>query len=123
MAPIGNDAPIHIAVLAITEAAGKALTVTVTELDFIHPFELVSVTVYVVETTGDAVGLEEVEVKPDGTLTHEYVLPPTAVAPIDKEAPIQIAVFAITEAAGKVLTVTVTELDFTHPFELVSVRV
>ena len=71
VAPMDKDAPIQIAVLEITDAAGKALTVNVTELDFTHPFELVSVRVYVVETTGDAVGLETVDVKPDGTLTHE----------------------------------------------------
>ena len=35
----------HTVVLAITEADGSGLTVMVTELDFTHPFELVSVTV------------------------------------------------------------------------------
>ena len=43
--PIDLNDPLHIAEFEMTNAAGKALTVTVTELDFIHPFELVSVTV------------------------------------------------------------------------------
>ena len=42
-----------------------------TELDFIHPFELVSVTVYIVVVVGEAVGFEEVDVNPDGELTQE----------------------------------------------------
>ena len=40
---------------------------------------------------------------------HEYVLPPTAVAPILVEDPVQIAVLAPAEAAGNGFTVTVTE--------------
>ena len=35
----------------------------------------------------------------------------------------QTEVFAITEAEGSGLTVMVTELEFTHPFEFVSVTV
>ena len=68
---MGKDTPMHIAVLAITDAAGKALTVIETELDFTHPLELVSVSVNAVMTIGDAVGLEDVDAKPDGTLAHE----------------------------------------------------
>ena len=37
--------------------------------------------------------------------------------------PVQMAVLEMTEAAGKGLTVIVTEFDFTHPFEFVSVNV
>jgi hypothetical protein len=48
------------------------------------------------------------------------VLPLTAVAPIDIELPVQIAVFEITAAAGKAFTVITTELDFTHPLAFVS---
>ena len=54
---------------------------------------------------------------------HEYVLPLTEEAPIEAEAPVQIAVLDPAEAAGNEFTVTVTELDATHPLELVSVTV
>jgi hypothetical protein len=49
------------------------------------------------------------------------VLPDTAVAPIEIELPVQIAVLDIRAAAGKAFTVTVTELDFTQPYTLVSI--
>jgi len=39
------------------------------------------------------------------------------------EFPEHIAVFEITVATGKGLTVIVTEFDFTHPLEFVSVKV
>ena len=69
---MGKDAPMQIAVLAITEAAGKAFTVMVTELDFEHPVAvMVSVRVYVVLTKGVTLGFEDVDVKPEGALTHE----------------------------------------------------
>jgi hypothetical protein len=44
-------------------------------------------------------------------------------APMDMEEPEQRTVLAITVAEGSGLTVMVTELDFTHPLELVSVKV
>ena len=43
----------------------------ITEFDFEQPLELVSVSVYAVVTMGDAVGFDNVDVKPDGTLVHE----------------------------------------------------
>ena len=77
------ELPIHIAVLEMTDAPGSAFTVMVNEFDFTQPFELVSVTVYVVVVTGLADGLETVELKPTGELTHTYELPATADAPIE----------------------------------------
>ena len=54
---------------------------------------------------------------------HEYVLPLTELAPIEAEAPVQIAVLDPAEATGNEFTVTVTELEATQPLELVSVTV
>ena len=69
-------------------------------------------------------GFEEVDVNPDGLLVHEYVLPLTEVAPMAIDAPEQMAVLAIIEAAGKALTVTVTGFDFVQPVAvIVSARV
>ena len=52
------------------------------------------------------------------------MLPATEDAPIDIEEPVQIAVFAITVAEGRGLTVMVTELDLMHPVAvIVSVKV
>jgi hypothetical protein len=44
-------------------------------------------------------------------------------APIDIEVPEHTAVLETTDAEGTGLTVMITEFDFTHPFEFVSVRV
>ena len=75
-------------------------------------------------TVGLAEGLAEVEVNPAGELTHEYVLPATDAAPMDMLEPVQIAVLDITEAEGRGLTVTVTELDLLQPVAvIVSVKV
>jgi hypothetical protein len=52
-------------------ATGKEFTVTVTELELTQPFELVSVTVYVVVVVGLTVGLADVELNPEGELAHE----------------------------------------------------
>jgi hypothetical protein len=129
MLPVTNAAPIvilfpiQIPELGIVAAAGSGLTVIITALDFIHPFELVSVTVYVVVIVGEAEGLAEAEEKPTGLLTQEYVLPVTAVAPIVIDAPIQMLEFAMVAAAGNGLTVMVTELDFIQLLEFVSIRV
>jgi hypothetical protein len=68
------------------------------------------------------VGLEDVELKPEIELLHEYVLPATGSAPIATEDPEQIVVPAITEAAG-IEVVMVTVLELVHPFEFFSVRV
>ena len=51
------------------------------------------------------------------------MLPLTELAPIEAEAPVQIAVLDPAEAAGNEFTVTVTELEATQPLELVSVTV
>ena len=42
---------------------------------------------------------------------------------MEMESPVQMPVLEITAAAGRALTVIVTELDLTQLFELVSVRV
>jgi hypothetical protein len=52
-------------------AAGSGLTETLTECVFVHPFELVSVRVYVVFAVGLTDALELVEVKPVGLLVQE----------------------------------------------------
>ena len=44
-------------------------------------------------------------------------------APMEMEAPVQIAVLEITDAEGSGLTVIVTDLEFTQPREFVSVTV
>jgi hypothetical protein len=95
------DEPVQILVLAIVAAAGKGLIVMVTELDLMHPFELVSVTVYVVVTVGLTEGFAAVDVNPTGLLIQEYVLPATAVAPMLMDEPVQILVLAMVAAAGK----------------------
>ena len=51
------------------------------------------------------------------------MLPLTELAPIEADAPLQIAVLDPAEAAGNEFTVTVTELEATHPLEFVSVTV
>ena len=64
------------------------------------------------------------ELNPEGVLAQLYVLPATAVAPMEVEAPLQILVLEITDAAGSGLMVTVTEFDLLHPVAvMVSVRV
>src|SRR6185312_2548489 len=122
-APIDVDEPVQIVALVLAEATGKLFTVTVTLLEFTQPLELVSVTVYVVVDVGLAVGLDTVV--PDNPVdgVHAYVLPPTALAPIDVDDPVQIVALVPAEATGKLLTVTVTLLAFTQPLELVSVTV
>ena len=45
VAPIDMEEPAQIAVLVMTEAAGSAFTVIVTEFESVHPLELVSITV------------------------------------------------------------------------------
>ena len=122
-APIETEEPLQIVSVPMTAAAGKRFTVTKTELDLTQPLELVSVRAQVVETVGETIGFGKVDVKPTGELTQEQVLPATEVPPIDEDAPMQMAVLAITEAVGKALTVRVIEFDFTQPLELVSVRV
>ena len=109
----------------ITDAEGKVFTVTVTGFDFVQPVAvIVSVRVYEVVEAGVTDGFDEVEEKPDGELVQEYVWPAVDAAPIEIELPRQIAVLAITEAEGKVFTVTVTGFEFVQPVAvMVSVRV
>jgi len=54
-------------------------------------------------------------------LVQAYVLPETAVAPIDMDEPAQIAVLVITDADGSAFTVIVTEFESVHPLEPVSI--
>ena len=96
--------------------AGKALTVTVTELVLLQPVALtVSVTVYTVVTVGLTVGLAAAELNPDGDDVHEYVLPLTAVAPSVVDDPVHKPRSEPAAAAGNGLTVTVTELVLLQP--------
>ena len=56
------DAPLQIVAFDPAAATGNGFTVTVTELDLLHPVAVtVSVTVYVVVVVGFAVGLDTVE--------------------------------------------------------------
>jgi hypothetical protein len=52
-------------------AFGNEFTVTVTEFEFTQPFELVSVTVYMVVAVGLTDGFAAVEVNPEGELAQE----------------------------------------------------
>ena len=74
-------------------------------------------------TVGETVGFDDVDVKPTGELTQEYVLPATDVAPMAIDVPVQMLVLEMVAAAGKGLTVIVTEFELTQWFEFVSVRV
>ena len=69
--PIDTELPVQMAVLEITDAAGRGLTVIVTELELIQPLEFVSVSVYDVVDVGLTDGLDKVELNPDGLLTQE----------------------------------------------------
>ena len=67
--------------------------------------------------------MDEVEVKPDGLLAHEYVLPATAVAPRESDGPAHMVALGAVAAAGSE-TVIATELDLEHPVAvMVSVNV
>ena len=71
VAPIAILLPVQRLVFVIVAAEGSGFTVIVTELDLTHPFELVSVLVYVVVTVGLTDGFAAVEVNPTGLLTQE----------------------------------------------------
>ena len=58
-------------VFPITIAAGREFTVIVKELEFMHPFELVSVNVYEVVDVGLTIGFAEEELNPAGALAQE----------------------------------------------------
>ena len=73
-----------------------------------------SINVYVVVDAGETVGLKEVEVNPDGLLTHEYVCPlveeegPNMVLePIQMDLPPPV----FTEGRGLLVTTTALELE------------
>ena len=68
---------------------------------------------------GFTTGFEYVEEKPNGELVQAYELPGTAAPPMDIDFPGQMAVSEMTAAAGSALTLMVTALDLTHPFESV----
>ena len=91
-APSTLEPPIQIALLVPALAAGNGLTVITTVPVFAQPVAvMVSVSVYVVLTFGETLGLETFEVKPAGEDVQEYVLPETAVAPIVVALPLQTA--------------------------------
>jgi len=69
--PIEIDDPLQIAVSGITDITGKELTVMTTELDFTHPFILVSVKVYEAVEIGETEGFENVELYPETELAQE----------------------------------------------------
>ena len=52
-----------------------------------------------------------------------YELPPTALAPIDVEEPVQIVALEPADATGRLFTVTVTLLELTQPLAFASVTV
>ncbi len=71
-APMLAEAPEQIVALAPGFAAGKGLTVTITEFVFVQPVAvMVSVNEYVVVTVGETLGLETVDVKPVGDDVQE----------------------------------------------------
>lgn len=72
---------------------------------------------------GLTVGFEMLEVKPKGELVQAYVLPETEDEPMLVATPAQVVDVEPAETVGRELTLMVTELEFTHPLELVSVNV
>jgi hypothetical protein len=95
--------PVQIVTLFPALAFGKALTVIVTDAVAVHPPELVTVTVYVVVTVGDAVGdAPVVALKPVAGL-HAYDVPPLAFSTV--LPPAQKEVFEPAFAVGNALTV------------------
>ena len=73
---------------------------------------------------GDTDGLEAVELKPPTELVHEYVLPDTDAAPmVNAGTPTQMVDAEPAAAAGNGLVVMVTEFEFEHPLEFISVTV
>jgi hypothetical protein len=73
-------------------------------LEEVQPFAFFSVTVYVVVADGVTVGLALVEVNPVGLLVQLYVLPDTAVPPMDAEEPFVMVWPVPAFAAGKAFT-------------------
>ena len=73
---------------------------------------------------GLTLGLETVEVKPDGLDVHAYVFPTTEEAPMDVLALLQIEALLPALADGNEFTVTVTLFELVHPVAvMVSVNV
>ena len=69
-------------------------------------------------------GLEDVELKPDGLLAQLYVLPATAVAPMEMGVPEHVLELVMVAAAGSAFTVMATELVLVQPVAvMVSVNV
>ena len=113
LAPIVADEPEHIVCAVPVAAAGSELTVTFTELLFEQPVDVTfSVTVYEVVDVGLTAGFDDVEVNPDGLLTHEYAFPEIADEPIFIELPLQIEAFVPALADGNGFTVTTTDFVF-----------
>ena len=69
-------------------------------------------------TAGDTIGFAKTELNPAGELVHEYLFPLTALPPIKMYEVLQIDVLLITAAAGKGMTVIITESVLLHPVEL-----
>ena len=112
--------PAQIARSLPANAAGNGFTVTTTLLLLVHPVAvIVSVTVYVVVTTGLTDGFASVDVKPAGTELQLYVLPATAAAPITVLCPAQMILEVPATAAGNGLTVTTTLLLLAHPVAVI----
>ena len=107
-------APVQMLVLEDTVTVGKVFTVIVTVAVFVHPLELVPVTVYVVVVVGLAVTVAPVvELNPvDGV--HAYVVAPLAVRLV--EFPVHILVLDETVTVGNEFTVTVFVATLVHPF-------
>ena len=105
-----------------TVTVGKGFTVTVTVAVPVHPAAEVPVTVYVVVTVGDAVGLAQVvQLNPvDGA--QLYVDAPLAVSEVLLPEQMEGA-FGLTVMVGKGFTVTVTVAVPVQPDDVVPVTV
>lgn len=111
--------------LTVMEATGSALIVIILVADAVHPFELVTVTVYVVVTVG--LTLIDTAVEP---VFQRYVPPPLAVrvaaAPTQRIPSLLFAPevsVAVTDADGSGFTVIVLVDVAVQPLALVTVTV
>jgi hypothetical protein len=129
--PIFDGAPSTVAEfrqIALSDpaaAAGNGVTVTSTLFILEHPVAvIVSVTVYLVETSGVTDGLASVEINPAGADVQLYVFPETAAAPNWVVVFRHMALSFPAMAPGNGFTVTTTLWLLVHPVaEIVSVNV
>lgn len=87
-----------------------------TEAEFLHPVETtVSVSVYVVLTSGLTDAPDEELLIPGGELVHEYLYNPEGDVPMEIVDPAQIVVFGVMATVGKRLMPIVTESIVLQP--------